>query len=90
MLEERESPAKFWRCVQEDGKESEAIVQVCLDTVRDKQSIITDSYKFPLNNGRNRFDVLISNFIRKCFVVHKNGLEEVTVVKSYNEWYHIF
>ena len=36
------SPAKFWRCVQEDGKEPHAIVQVCLDRVRDKQSVITE------------------------------------------------
>ena len=94
MLEEGESPAKFWRCAQEDGKEPHAIVQVCLDRVRDKQSVITDSYKFPLKNwrynGRNYFGVPISSYIRECFVVHKNDMEEVIVVKPYNEWYRLF
>ena len=94
MLEERESPTKFWRCVQEDGKESEAYVQVCLDRGREKQSVITDSYKFPLKNrrynGRNCFDVPVPSYIRECFVVHKNDMEEVIVVKPYNEWYRLF
>ena len=94
MLEEGESPAKFWKYVQEDRKEPYAIVQVCLDRVRDKQSVITDSYEFPLNNrrydGRNCFDVPIPSYIREYFVVHKNDLEEVIVVKPYNEWYRLF
>ena len=94
MLEEGGSPAKFGRCVQEDGKESEANVQVCLDKVRDKQSVITYSYEFPLKNqryhGRNCFDVPIPSYIRECFVVHKNDLEKVIVVKPYNEWYRLF
>ena len=94
MLEEGGSPAKLWRSVQEDGKESEANVQVCLDKVRDKQSVITYSYEFPLKNrkynGRNYFDVPISDYTKECFVVHKNGLDEVIVVKPYEEWYYLF
>ena len=95
VLEEQESPAKFWMWVQEDGEEPQAIVQVCLDRVREKQSVITDSCKFPplknrRYNGRNYFDAPISNYTKECFVVHKNGLEEVIVVRSYEEWYRLF
>ena len=94
VLEERESPAKFWMWVQEDGEEPQAIVQVCSDWVREKQSVITDSYKFPLKNrrynGRKYYDVPISNYTKECFVVHKNGLDEVIVVRPYEEWYQLF
>ena len=94
VLEERESPAKLWMWVQEDGEEPHAIVQVCSDRVREKQSVIADSHKFPLKNwnykGRKYFDVPISDYTKECFVVHKNGLDGVIVVKPYEEWYRLF
>ena len=39
---------------------------------------MTDSYEFQLKNrrynGRNYFDVPISNYVREHLAVHKNGL----------------
>ena len=67
---------------------------LCSDRVREKQSVITDSYKFPLKNwnykGRKYFDFPLSDYVKEYFVVHKKALDEVIVVKPYEEWYRLF